>query len=308
MAAAATGWPRAARAQTKTLQVGGVFSDLFAEPFYASSAGAFAKAGFQLNSTVLSNAGAVAEAIGGGTLQLGTGDLVSGVNAILGGVPVVLIAGGGLYVEKTDENSTILAVPSDSAIKTTKDLAGKTIGVPTLVGLSTACFRAWLPAHGVDLSTVKLVEIPQSETVPALQRGTISAGLLSEPFVTFAKGQVRSMGSPFDVAADLAPDKQFCVSVWYANKPWFEEDAARARAVVSAIYDTARWCNTHRDATFDILVRDGHLDPQKAKGMERTTFATSLTPALIQPVLTIAERNNMFKKPAVATALITTPK
>ena len=124
---------------------------------------------------------------------------------------------------------------------TPKDLIGKSIGVPTLVGLATACLRNWLPAHGVDVNSVRLDEIPQSTTLPALQRGTMDAGLLSEPFVTFGKGLVRSVGSPFDAAADLAANKQFCVSVWYASKTWFEADPARARAVVAAIYDTARW-------------------------------------------------------------------
>jgi NitT/TauT family transport system substrate-binding protein len=304
---AGTALPRIATAQTTTVRIAGVFSDLFAEPFYAKDAGAFAKAGFDVQATSLNNAGAVAAAIGGGSLELGTGDLVSGVNAINAGVPIVLVAGGGLYNERTDSGSTILAVPTDSAIRVPKDLIGKSIGVPTLVGLTTACLRAWLPAHGVPEASVKLVEIPQSASAPALQRGTLDAGLLSEPFVTFAKGQVRAVGSPFDAAADLAPNKVFCVSVWYANKSWFEADPARSRRVIQAIYDTARWANAHRDDTFAILVRDGQLDAVKARGMQRTTYATDLAPELIQPVLTIGAQNKMFSKPVDAVALITKP-
>lgn len=304
---ASAGLPRIAFAQAATVRIAGVFSDLFAEPFYARDAGAFAKAGFDVQSTSLNNAGAVAAAIGGGSLELGTGDLVSGVNAINAGVPIVLVAGGGLYNEKTDSGSTILAVPNNSPIKTPKDLIGKSIGVPTLVGLTTACLRAWLPAHGVPETSVKLIEIPQSSSGPALERGTLDAGLLSEPFVTFAKNTVRVVGSPFDTAADLAPNKVFCVSVWYANKSWWEADSARSRKVLQAIYDTARWANEHRDATFGILVRDGKLDAQLAKGMLRTTYATSLGPELIQPVLTIGTNNKMFSKPVDAAALITKP-
>jgi ABC-type nitrate/sulfonate/bicarbonate transport system substrate-binding protein len=54
-----------------------VFSDLFAEPFYAGAAGAFAKRGFNVNAISLNNAGAVAAAIGGGSLEMGCGDLIS---------------------------------------------------------------------------------------------------------------------------------------------------------------------------------------------------------------------------------------
>jgi NitT/TauT family transport system substrate-binding protein len=305
---AATGVPGIARAQSaNTVRMAGVFSDLFAEPFYAKDAGAFTKAGFDVNAISLNNAGAVAAAIGGGSLELGTGDLISGVNAINAGVPIVLVAGGGLYSEKTDGGSTILAVASDSPIKTPKDLIGKSIGVPTLVGLTTACLRAWLPAHGVAVDQVKLIEIPQSAALPALQHGTMDAGLLSEPFVTFGKGTVRAVGSPFDAAADLTPGKVFCVSVWYAAKSWFEADPARSRRIVQAIYDTARWANAHRDDTFNILVRDGKLDADQAKGMQRTTYATALGPDFIQPVITIGTNNKMFQKPVDVSTLIAKP-
>jgi NitT/TauT family transport system substrate-binding protein len=297
--------PRSAGAQAQTLHIAGVFSDLFAEPFYAKDAGAFAKAGFDVDAISLSNAGAVAAAIGGGSLELGTGDLVSGVNAINAGVPILLVAGGGLYRERTDAHSTILGVVSDSPIRVPKDMIGKSIGVPTLVGMTTACVRAWLPANGVPESSVRFVEIPASSTMPALERGTIDIGMLSEPFVTFAGSAIRAVASPYDIAAERAPNKEFCVSVWYASKPWFEADPARSRRVVQAIYDTARWANSHRDDTFAILVRDGKLDADKARGMLRTTYATSLSPAIVQPVLDIAMQNKMFSKPVDASVLIT---
>jgi ABC-type nitrate/sulfonate/bicarbonate transport system substrate-binding protein len=302
---AATAFPRIASAQTTTVRVAGVFSDLFAEPFYAKDAGAFTKAGFDVEPISQYNAGAVAAAIGGGALEMGTGDLVSGVNAINAGVPILLVAGGGLYREGPDSPSAILAVANDSALHGPKDLPGKTIGVPTLVGLSTACVRAWLTQHGVAESSVRFVEMPPTTAIPALQRGTVDVALLSEPFVTFGKGLIRSVGSPYDAAADHGKTKTFCVSVWYASKPWFEADAARARRVVEAIYDTARWANGHHDETFAILVRDGKLDPDKARGMSRTLYATSLTPEIVQPALDVAMQNKMFTKTVDARTLIT---
>ena len=302
---AAAALPRVASAQATQLRIAGVFSDLFAEPFYAKDAGAFAKAGFAVEPTSQYNAGAVAAAIGGGALEMGTGDLVSGVNAINAGVPIVLIAGGGMYRQPADSTSAILAVATDSPMHVPKDFIGKTIGVPTIVGMSTACIRAWLTGHGVPDSSVKFVELPPPTAIPALQRGTVDVCLLSEPFVTFGKGLIRSVGAPYDAAADLAKNKEFCVSVWYASKPWFEADAARARRAVQAINDTARWANTHHDETFAILVGDGKLDADKARGMARTVYATSLTPEIVQPALDVAIQNKMFTKNVDARTLIT---
>jgi ABC-type nitrate/sulfonate/bicarbonate transport system substrate-binding protein len=298
--------PRIARAQATTpIRMAGVFSDLFAEPFYASAAGAFAKRGFDVEASSLSNAGAVAAAIGGGSLEMGVGDLISGVNAIVAGVPIVLVAGGGLYRTPADQAANILAVASASPIHSPADIIGKSIGVPTLVGLTTVCLRAWLPAHGVPLSSVRLVEIPPPTAVPALQRGTIDVALLSEPFVTIAKGDIRAVGYPFDAAADHAVNHEFCVSVWYASKAWVDQDRDRAHRALEAIYETARWSNTHHDETLAILIRNGKLDADKIRGLMRVAFATSLTPDLIAPVLDIGMQEKVFSKPVDANILIT---
>jgi ABC-type nitrate/sulfonate/bicarbonate transport system substrate-binding protein len=123
--------------------------------------------------------------------------------------------------------------------------------------------------------------------------------------VTFGGATIRSVGSPYNIVADRGPNKEFCVSVWYANKDWFLADPARSKRVVAAIYDTARWANSHRDDTFAILVRDGKLDPDRAHGMQRSTYATSLTAANVQPVLDIAMQNKMFSKTVDALTLIT---
>ena len=288
----------AAGAATK-IRMARTYSDAFGEQLYAKEAGAFARAGFEVEATSMANAGAVVAALGGGALDLGIGDLISGVNAINAGVPNLLVAGSGLYLS-SEGGSTILAVAKDSPIRSPRDLAGKSIGVPTLVGMTTASLRAWLPQNGVDLATVKIVEIPQPASVPALVRGTIDCGLLSEPFITTNRGEVREIGRPLDIVG-----KEFCQSVWYASRSWVEADRARARRAVNAIYETARWANAHRAETFAILVRDAHYDAEKLTGMSRITYATTLTPALVQPVLTIAAQYKIFDHLIDANNLIT---
>jgi NitT/TauT family transport system substrate-binding protein len=296
---AATALPRTARAQGVKIRMAGVYSDPFGLPFFAKEAGAFAKAGFDLDVSAIVNAGAVAAAIGGGALELGVGDLISGMNALNSGVPIQLVAGGALYVSTTENNGFILGVDKNSPIHGAKDMIGKTIAVPTLVGLTTASLRAWLPANGVQLDQVKLVEFPQPAVVAALQRGTVDVALLSEPFITPNKNDVRDVGHPLDAIA-----KEFLATVWYANKTWMEADRERAKRVIAAIYETNRWANTHHTETFAILVRDGKLDGEKLRGMIRSVFATTLTPALIQPVLTTATNAKIFDRPIDANNVI----
>lgn len=290
--------PRVAGAQATTLRIAGSAADAFSEPFFAEQAGAFRRAGFDLDVTALNNASATVAAIGGGALDLGLGDLVSGVKALEAGVPILLIAGSGMYV--SSDNSVILAVLKDSAFRAPRDLVGRVVAVPTLVGQSTLSLYAWLAQNGVDRSLVKFVEIPQSAVIAALQRGTVDAAVIGEPLITPNRNDVRDIGHPLDAIA-----KTFLLSAWFAARSWVEADRDRARRVVAAIYETARWCNTHRDETFAILVREAHYDPEKLRGMIRVPYATALSPASVQPLLNIATQNKIFDHPIDANAIIT---
>jgi ABC-type nitrate/sulfonate/bicarbonate transport system substrate-binding protein len=298
-ALAGTAVPREVRGQQLTkLRIGSVFADSYGTPFFAKTAGTFARAGFELDLNNMANSGAVAAALGGGSLDLGTGDLISGVNAIIKGVPNLLVAGLGLY--RSEDAGIILAVDKNGPIRQPRDLTGKTIGIPTLVGLTTASLKNWLPQNGVDVATVKLVEISQAATVPGLQRGTIDCGLLGEPFLTPNKELIRDVGHPLDAVA-----KEFVQSVWYAAKAWVDADRERARRAIAAIYETARWCNAHQAETFQILVNEAHLDGEKLKGMVRTPFATGpLTVAMVQPVLTAGYNGKIFDRLIDANTLI----
>jgi NitT/TauT family transport system substrate-binding protein len=290
--------PHTAVAQATKLRIAGSAADAFSEPFFAEQAGTFRRAGFDIEVTALNNASATVAAIGGGALDLGLGDLVSGVKALEAGVPILLIAGSGMYV--SSDNSVILAVLKDTALRGPRDLVGRVVAVPTLVGQSTLSLYAWLSQNGVDRATVKFVEIPQSAVIAALGRGTVDAAVIGEPLITPNRNDVRDIGHPLDAIA-----KTFLLSAWFAARSWVDADRDRARRVVAAIYETARWCNTHRDETFAVLVREAHYDPEKVHGMIRVPYATALSPALIQPVLNIATQNKIFDHSIDANAIIT---
>jgi len=83
---------------------------------------------------------------------------------------------------------------------------------------------------------------------------------------------------------------------WFANKAWWEEDRNRARRVTAAIYNVHRWANAHQPETFAILVREGKLGGDKLQGMVRTTYATTLTPAMLQTVFDFATQAKIFDR------------
>lgn len=288
--------PRRVRAQANKIRIAGPFSDTFGAPFYAKEAGAFARAGFDIEVTALSNAGAVAAALAGGSMELGIGDFVSSTNAINKGLPIQLVAGCGLYL--SSEPNSFICVPKDSAIKSVHDLEGKSCSAPTLVGLTTAAIKAWLAQNSVDPDKVRIVELTSSSAPAAVARGTVDAGLLAEPYYTPVKDQYRDIGHPYD-----AISKEFLVSAWFANHSWVEADHERAKRAIAAIYETQRWANTHRSDTLRIFADYTKLNIDSLRPMARTLYATQLIPSYVQPVLTTAARFKLLDRQVDATSL-----
>jgi NitT/TauT family transport system substrate-binding protein len=299
LAVAATGasLPHVVRAQGAKIRIGTSINDGYAEPYYLDDAGTFARAGFAADVTSLQSGAAVIAAIAGGTLDLGVADLIASANAFNHGVPIQLIAGCGVYTSV--EPSVWIAVANGSSIRRASDLQGKMLAIPQLGGMAATIVTAWLGANGVEASKVKIVEVPQPAAGAAVIRGTVDAVLLGEPFYTAVKGEVRDIGHPFDAVA-----KQFFIAAWFAPRSWIEADRDRAKRVVGAIYETARWANTHRSETLSILARVGKMDMDAVRNMVRVQYATSLDGSQVQPVLDVAAKYKLLDRPVDAGSFI----
>jgi NitT/TauT family transport system substrate-binding protein len=271
-----------AQAQEATpVRIGFVLGDTFSEAIYGQQAGLFAKAGIDAQLTVLSNAGAVAAAVAGGSLDVATGDIVSLSNAINHGVPITLIAGGALY--SSNAPTTLLCVEAGSPIRSARDLEGKSIAVITLVGLGTASTKAWLAQNGADPTKVSFLELPTSSMQPALDRGQVAAAVIGEPGLTSVRDKVRVIGKPYDAIA-----KSFLISEWFTTPEWLARNGALAKRVVAAIYATARWANAHQEQTLPMLAAYLKLDAQNLHGTTRAVYASRLAASDIQPVIDVA--------------------
>ncbi len=290
--------PHAAAAQANaTVRVGASATDLYLEPFIALDAGFFSRAGISAQITPLANGAAIAQAVAGGSLDTGLADMIQIANAANHGLPFAFFAGSGLY----SSQAPILAmcVAKNGPIKTIKDLDGQTIALVVLKSITEAAVEEWLRVNGVDLTRVKLYELPYVEMLPALQRGTVGAALIGEPFLSAAKNDVTILGKSYDAVAP-----SFYISSWFAARDWIARNPDVSRRFTQAIYETARWANTHRPDTALILAKYAKLDIERIRSMNRTTYATSLDPRLMQPVLDIAAKYKLIEKPVAAADLI----
>lgn len=285
--------PHAVRAQSAPVPVrmGSVAADTYAGGYYALDLGLFDKAGLSVEVTPFVNGAAMAAAAAGGSIDVGIGDATELANGISRGLPFVLIAGGGVYSSAAP--TTTLCVAKSSPIARASDLEGKTVGVVSLVSLMSAGVKSWLAQNGADVTKIQFVEMPFPQMPGALSRGVLAAATLGEPIMSDAlAADARILGKPYDAIA-----KQFNISDWFTTRDWLAKNPDVAKRFVAAIYDAARWANTHHDESAAILAKYSKIDVERIRRMNRSGYATDLKPSMVQPVLDTA-----FKYKALGTA------
>lgn len=290
---------RVLRAQKTALnrRVGAPLADMFATPYYVKDAGTFSRIGCAVEITTIPRTSAVIAALAGGAIDLGLADPVAAVQAIHRGAPIQLLATCGLYV--SSKPIAMVAVAQSSPIHHPRDLEGKTLATPQVSGLSAASTHAWLAANGVDIAKVRIVQMSMPAQTEAIARGTLDAGLMSEPFYSAAKGDLRILARPLDAIGG-----SFVLSAWFATRSWIEADRGRARAVVEAVYETARWANAHRAETLAILARDGKMSLKRIRGMARVPYATALDVGQLQPLLNAARTYKLIDRSVDAGSIL----
>jgi NitT/TauT family transport system substrate-binding protein len=301
VAAAAAAATAPVRAQSSApLRLACFPTDSYGEAYYAQDMGFFAKHGITVEFTV-NNAGAVAlSALAGNGIDIGVANPVSIAQAYAKGIPVAMFAGGGLYTETSP--ATLMVVPKNSPLKTAKDLEGKTIGLPGLGDQLQAATIIWLQKNGADPAKVKFTEVnPPPLMLGALAQGRIDAATPPEPILTqFLAADGRIFGDPFSAVAP-----RFFIGVWIAKSDWLKANPDVAKRFTAAIYEAARWANTHHDESAAILAKYAKADPATFRNMRRATYTDSaLDPKLIQPILDAGTQTAMLPSPVKAADLV----
>lgn len=147
----------AAAAQTvpATVRVATSNFDTAAEPFYAEDAGIFRKHGIRAKIEHGLLPDAVLRGITGGTIDVGFADGVSIISAIDRGLPLAVLAPGGLYMSASP--ITVLLQAPSSRMRTGRDLEGKTVATPGRNDEARLAIKAWTDANGGDSRLIHFV-------------------------------------------------------------------------------------------------------------------------------------------------------
>jgi NitT/TauT family transport system substrate-binding protein len=292
--------PSRSFAQSLTpVRIGYSASDIGSQGWYGKELGIFARAGIDAQLTVFNNSQAISNAAAAGAIDVGVADMIQLANGYIHGVPFGFFAGSGLY--DTAAPTLELRVMKDSPYRKASDLEGQAVGVIALNSISSLSVQEWVRVNGGDVAKVKIFETPFPTMLPGLERGTIAAALIAEPFLTSSYPATRLLAKTYDTVA-----RQFYVTAWFASRDWLKRSPDVTRNFTSAVYETARWLNARHPESATMLATLTKLPLENIRTMRRAVFGTSLDPKLMQPVLDIGARYKAIERPVNAADLIGT--
>jgi NitT/TauT family transport system substrate-binding protein len=282
-AAAAAGAPGAAFGQTAVpVRIGTSATESYALAFYAQQQGFFARHGIDAEVTVIPGAsGGAAAALVGGAIDIGCVSMGPLANAYLRGIPMRIVAPGALVL--ASEQTTKIVVANASPIQTPRDLNGKTVGTIVLKDVMHVATLKYIDDNGGDSKSVRIVEMPMTDSGPALVSGRIDAYPMSEPTLSasFAKGGIRII-EPAGIYAAIS--KRTLISMYVAMNDWILKNPAAVRRVALAMRQAAQWANANPAGVASILESIAKLPASSFARMKHVRYADAFDAvATIQP-------------------------
>jgi NitT/TauT family transport system substrate-binding protein len=278
--------PAPARADD-TMRLAAPALDATALMFYANDQNYFKNAGLPVDLQAMANGEAVTLASAGGAVDVGCSEAVSLILAYRKGIPITLIAAGG--VQTPTAATGLLFARNDLNAKTGADFNGKTVAVVGLNGFAQYGTQNWIDKNGGDSKTVKFVQFAGAQIGVALQDGRIDGAFVPEPFVSATKKVAHAVANSM---AAIAPN--FVSSAHFTTVPYAKAHADEIRKFQTALAKAADWSNANTDQTAVILERVARVSPEVVNASVRAHFGTALTPALVQPMIDVAAKYGNF--------------
>lgn len=282
---------RAGAQELATIRVAGPPIEDLKNVYYGMRSGLFRRYGLNVEVLPVNSGSAALASLVGGSVQVATSSPLPLFQAHLRGVPFQIVAPGQWYTSDAPTNAMFVRV--DSTIRTGRDLNGKTIAVQSLKDLGWAATAAWIDQNGGDVRSVKVVELPLSAVLPAIEEGKIDAGSLATPFIEqgLTGGKVRLLAKNFDAIA-----KRYEAGLYIATADYIAANRDQMSRFAHAMHDASAYTNTHMAETVDLVASFTGIDRAVIARGTRTTDPDYLEARFLQPVIETAFKYQLIDR------------
>jgi len=252
-----------------------------------------------VEATTVSSGNAALAALAGGSVDVAFTSLLPVAQGHLRGVPFRIVAPAGWYI--SDQPQLMMLVKKNSSIRNGRDLNGKTIASASLRDLNVAGMLAWIDQNGGDSHSVRIVEIPNSALLAALDEGRIDAAILITPFLdqALASGKTRVLAKAYDAIA-----KRFETAGLVASADYIAKNQDAMTRFARAMHESIVYTNAHMPQTVDLVASYSGVEAAIIAKSVRATDPEYLEAKNIQPLINVAAKYGILEKSFDANEII----
>jgi NitT/TauT family transport system substrate-binding protein len=234
--------------------------------------GFFKSEDLTLKPQIMQGGAEVTAAVVSGSIDIGFSSVEPLVIAKSKKLPVKILTQGVQAAPSTKDAWDSLLVSSKSAIKSPKDLEGKTIAVNALKNMNELCVRAVLTREGVDVSKVKFTEVPFPEMAATLKAGRVDAISAVEPFVSAARA---------DGAKDLLSyfaglQTKMTIATYFSSDKFLSGNDATVQRFAKAMNRSLQYAQSHPDEVRRVVPTYTKIPAAVAQKMKLPYWSTDL--------------------------------
>jgi NitT/TauT family transport system substrate-binding protein len=275
--------------------------------FYAAvDQGYFRDEGIDVEPVSGNNTAALLPGLTAGRLQFVNANIVTVLQGIEQGIQFRVVGPGTAMAPQPPDISPIVTLV-DGAVKTPKDLEGRTLAVNSLNGILWLYTRAYLEKKGVDLAKVKFLEVPFPQQYDALIAGRIDAAGMTEPFATRSteSGKARVLGYPY---TETQPNLQSVVLVTMAD--WARDNPDALQRYVRAYLKGQDYIdrNGRTPAGINIIASYTKMDPAVVGKIVLPRFPPSVDTKGIEETARLMVRYGLLKSMPDVQSVVLSPK
>ncbi|MFI0367013.1 ABC transporter substrate-binding protein [Actinomadura sp. 1N219] len=207
------------------------------------SKGVFARHKLKVTTQSAQGGAAIVPAVVSGDFQFGYSNLVSLLTARDKRIPVTMVAVGARASDDVLDDGSGQLMTRDPAIKGIADLKGKKIAINTLKGINEVAVKSSLKKQGLAPEDVSLTEVPIPNMPETLNSGKVDAAMMSEPFISIAKGQG---AKPLPVSyASMGRNLPF--AGWFTSKQFATKNPEVVKRFTAALKESLTYAEAHPD-------------------------------------------------------------
>jgi len=270
----------------------------------ARDKGWFAEEGLDVSWTLVAQGALSVEAVYGGSAEFGGSSIFEPLVARGNGLDILYVVGSARLPQQPPDNTAML-VRADDAIRSPKDLGGKTVSAGLINSVNYIHTQFWLRKHGVDPKTVRFLEVPFPQMNDALLRHRIDAAFNVEPFVSaaMATGKARSLGHPY-----LENIPGMDITHYIAKETWVKANADAMRRFKRAVDRATQFLSAAPKAERNQwIAKYTGMDVNIVAGVNLPIFTTEINPETIKKNLDLAVESKLVNQPFDVATMIWKP-